>query len=208
MSSGRTPGAIFTGIIASPTGTSDGLARSTGTCQLIHIRRPCGSPSGIRFKYGPHRRPIAANTSSGVSSATLPTKCTFAIAPPVRPKLFLHARRVIAELIEQRLVARNAAILEDAGPPAHRHLVLGDQRPHLVAALPGRRVEQRIGERHLHTQPIRAGAFPPFLEHRLLADRIAVLIEPLPIVEAGGRHDERVSFPARRRIAVVARKVM
>jgi len=50
MSSGLTPSAILSGTCAWPIGASDGFARSTGICQLIHSRLPPGSPSGTRLR--------------------------------------------------------------------------------------------------------------------------------------------------------------
>src|SRR5207244_6932678 len=73
-----------------------------GSWKLIHNRLPPGSPSGMRLRYGPHCCPIAAKTSSGESSATLPTKCTFAILSSFRTGLARGCAKGVEEYHPRR----------------------------------------------------------------------------------------------------------
>src|SRR5947208_1791656 len=99
------------------------------------------------------------------------------------PAALFFSCGVVAELIELRLVARDAAVFEDARPAAYCHFVLRDERPYLQRALPGSRVQQRVGQRHLHAEPVRTRTLPALFQHGLLADRVAVLIQPLALIE-------------------------
>src|SRR5271170_4543143 len=58
------------------TALRNGLARSSGNCHAIHMRRPPGSPSGTRLRRLPRILPTVANVSVTVSSPMAPTRCT------------------------------------------------------------------------------------------------------------------------------------
>src|SRR5688572_5938397 len=67
---------------------------------------------------------------------------------------------------------------------------------HFLLADPRLRIGLRIGQRHRQLQRVAIDTPVPLLEARLLADRVAEVIEPGALVEAGRLHDELIAVPA------------
>src|SRR5688500_18373143 len=57
-------------------------------------------------------------------------------------------------------------------------------------------IRLRIGQRHRQLQRVAIDAPVALLEARLLADRVAEVIEPGPLVKAGRLHHELAAVPA------------
>src|SRR5690606_9019552 len=172
-------------------------------CTATNVDASSNAPSRER-EQSRKRTPSRDCTSNRKCSAV-------GIGAPVLTRVAIDlpdAGCTVAGLVEQRLVARHAAILENAGPAADRHELLRNQRPDLRARIPRLGIDDRIDQRQLHAQPVRARPVPAFLEDGLIADRKAVLVEPLPVVEARRPHDERVAFPVPHRVAVEARQIV